>query len=199
MHIPEVLPREKEFLRRTLSLNGYPERIIDKFSLLRPRDPQIGARKKTVTLRVPFKGDTFNDRLKRKINHEVSSVYSTVEIRVIPITRPQWCQNLKDRLPLETESNVLYEFNCTCGSKYIGRTERRLSQRMAEHVPRWLLHGERRPKTSSAIARHLQECTPTVPAKSCFSILRRCKGKFHLRVLEALFIKEKQPDLCIHV
>ena len=47
---PEVLPREKEFLRHTLSLSGYPERIIDKFSRLRPREPQIGARTDDSTL-----------------------------------------------------------------------------------------------------------------------------------------------------
>lgn len=194
---PEVLPREREFLCRTLQLNGYPQQLIEKYSSLRPSDPQFGPKKKIVTLRVPFKGDAFLDQIRRTLTKEVNTVYSTVELRVIPVTRPQWRQNLKDSIPLEAESNVLYEFTCTCGSKYVGRTERRLSQRISEHVPRWLLNGEQRPKTSSAIARHLQRCSPTIPPRSCFRVMKRCRGRARLCVLEALIIKKVQPDLCI--
>ena len=51
----------------------------------------------------------------------------------------------------------------------------------------------------SAIARHLAEndgCRSSYD-DSCFRILSSSQSKRGLEVLEALFIKSKQPDLCI--
>lgn len=196
---PNNLNEEHEFLKRTLMNNGYPLEFIERHSQSNKTDPQFGPKKRIVTLRVPFKGDSFHDHITRKLRHEISSVYSTVDLQVIPLTRPHWYCHLKDSRAPETESKIIYEFKCTCGSRYIGRTERRLSQRMAEHVPRWLLNGKPRrsaEKLSSAITRHLKICIPSKPPRTCFRILRRCRNKAHLCVQEAILIKYAQPDLC---
>ena len=40
---------------------------------------------------------------------------------------------VKDPLPVEKQSNVVYEVPCTCGKVYIGETKRRLGTRLKEH------------------------------------------------------------------
>ena len=39
----------------------------------------------------------------------------------------------KDHLPINKQSNVVYEVPCTCGKVYIGETKRRLGTRIKEH------------------------------------------------------------------
>ena len=40
---------------------------------------------------------------------------------------------VKDPLPIEKQSNIVYEVPCTCGKVYIGETKRRLGTRLQEH------------------------------------------------------------------
>ena len=51
----------------------------------------------------------------------------------------------------------------------------------------------------SSIAKHLVLNTScqSVCDDSCFSILSRGRSKYHLEVLEALYIDKYQPDLCV--
>lgn len=99
--------------------------------------------------------------------------------------------------------HYIYKFVCTCGSKYIGRTNRCLGVRAKEHVPKWILDGHCRPPRSrelpqSAIARHLLTCGCYVNARENFSVLFSSRHFNILRSLEALAIKRFAPDLCVH-
>ena len=40
---------------------------------------------------------------------------------------------VKDLLPLEKQSNMVYEISCSCGKVYIGETKRRPETRIKEH------------------------------------------------------------------
>ena len=40
---------------------------------------------------------------------------------------------VKDTLPLDKQSNVVYQIPCSCGMVYIGETKRRLETRLKEH------------------------------------------------------------------
>jgi hypothetical protein len=66
-------------------------------------------------------------------------------------------------LPSFTKSNVIYQFQCDCGSSYVGKTERNLSTRVKEHIPRWLVFNvnvlPKARKLSSSITKHLLSCS----------------------------------------
>ena len=51
----------------------------------------------------------------------------------------------------------------------------------------------------SSIAKHLalKSSCQNVCDDPCFSILSRGRSKYHLEVLEALYISKYQPDLCV--
>ena len=98
----------------------------------------------------------------------------------------------------------MYKFCCSCGCSYMGRTKRSLTDRMAEHLPRWLMQGETsRPRStaepSSAITRHLVHCPAFDRAKpriDFFTIVTRARCPAILPLLEATYIVTFNPDLC---
>ena len=109
----------------------------------------------------------------------------------------------KDRLPALLQHKVIYSFECACGCRYLGRTERRLEDRIREHVPKWLSNDLKCPPRStripaSAVTRHLQVCDfPAEAARSRFKVLFSSRRSQILKFLEALCIKRFAPDLCI--
>ena len=115
----------------------------------------------------------------------------------IPIASP------KDKLPILLQHNVIYNFECTCGCRYVGRTGRRIEDRIKDHVPKWLANELKCPPRSnrtpaSAVTRHLQVCDcPSVVARTRFKVLYRSESDFMLRILEALTIKHTSSDLCV--
>ena len=101
------------------------------------------------------------------------------------------------RLPLINKSlNVVYRFTCTCGMQYIGLTERRLQDRVREHLPRWLtgtLDGIAR----SSITEHVLETGHSCRPDSCFEILHRVRSRRMLKFMEAVSIRVNRP--CLNV
>ena len=85
----------------------------------------------------------------------------------------------------------------------MGRTGRRLEERIKDHVPKWLAGETKCPPRSSrvppsAITRHLQVCScPSIVARTRFKVLYRSVNNHILRILEALCIKYSSPDLCV--
>ncbi|VDP96509.1 unnamed protein product [Echinostoma caproni] len=63
---------------------------------------------------------------------------------------------MKDKLLVEKTSFCIYQFVCSCGTTYIGRTTRRLAERIREHHPSWLSRGLKKPG-GTAITAHLVE------------------------------------------
>ena len=56
---------------------------------------------------------------------------------------------MKDKVPNEFKSNIVYKFNCPgCKSSYIGKTERNFFKRCEEHAS----------KKDSAVNNHLSYC-----------------------------------------
>ena len=122
-------------------------------------------------------------------------IFST---RRIPI------RSLKDRLPSSSSTNVIYQFHCTSGCKYIGKTTRCLNERVMEHLPKWLNNILKVPPRSTAIppsriTRLLQVCPrDIIIAKDGFTIRYFCvNGSIKiLGILESLIIMREKPDLC---
>ena len=48
---------------------------------------------------------------------------------------------VKDELPVEKKSKVVYQITCSCGKTYNGKTTRRLKARMKDHQDAWQRNG----------------------------------------------------------
>ena len=132
--------------------NGYPQSFISKYNQsTASTEPYFGPDKKPIFLKVPFMGDSETLSFKRRLRHYTGAVYPAARPRVILNTTAVWSASLKDRIPAIGKSKIIYEFKCGCGSSYIGRTDRCLSTRVAEHLPKWLMQGGKaRPRSSAA-------------------------------------------------
>ena len=110
---------------------------------------------------------------------------------------------LKDALQTRALSNIIYLYECHCGSDYVGKTTQILGKRIGQHVPPIFRSTSSRkyklPKThSSAIGQHLidnAECAAQYH-DGRFSILARGRSNYHLSVLEAIYIRLRNPILC---
>ena len=86
--------------------------------------------------------------------------------------------------------NVVYRFKCLrdADTSYIGKTERHLVARVAEHL---------RPKGKGHIKKHLDKCTVCKNGVSIdnFEILKTARKPLELSIHEALLIKKFQPKI----
>ena len=107
---------------------------------------------------------------------------------------------------------LVYKFKCECGSCYVGRTNQRLGNRIKQHVPS-VIRNKTRPSRQqperlcrssqfiscdSAVGKHLlsnKSCAETYSDDN-FRILYKCRSAFQLKVMEAIYIKLNDPDLC---
>ena len=129
------------------------------------------------------------------------------------VSRQMLPASRKDVLPAIQKSSVIYEYKCHCDSRYVGRTAQRLQDRIKQHVPKWLRQHtasqrvqpnrackrkQPTPECDSAIGQHLLEnnqCAANYNDNQ-FSILDTARNPFHLSLLEASYIKVRQPNLC---
>ena len=169
------LEAEQHFLKETLIMNGYPSSFIDKNSSERPpKEVEFGPEKKTAYLTVPFLGDRFASEVKRRVRAATALAFPAIEPKLLFTTRRVPVRPLKDPVPLSCASNLVYCFVCDCGDSYIGRTVRRLSKRVDEHLPAWTMTGTgRRPRSSarptSAVTRHAVTCSSFDKSRSKLS------------------------------
>jgi hypothetical protein len=200
----DSLETELDLIRKVLLDNGYPPFFIDRFKKSDQCSPDkyFGPEKKPIFLRLPFIGDKAAAFARRTLTQSfrtfpAAKVTLFVSTCRIPSASP------KDRLPVRLQHNIIYSFVCTCGCKYLGRTGRRLEDRISEHVPKWISNDLRCPPRStripdSAITRHLQVCDSSFDAaRTNFKVLFSSPKMNTLKILEALCIKRFSPDLCV--
>ncbi|CAH8588824.1 unnamed protein product [Dicrocoelium dendriticum] len=203
---PEMLQAEEEFLFKTLVSNGYPEKFVQIHS--RPpkeKIPVLTAEKKNVYLFLPFKGDHVSNDIGHKLRSAVTRTYATAQLRLIHTTRSLVLHNRQSNSSVSSASHVVYQFTCGCGDIYIGRTDRQLAQRVAEHVPRWLeqlmtqqngVDPRMNRSPASSITKHLLATRHQVNPETAFKVLLRNNNPLILAISEALLIKAYQPALC---
>ena len=101
----------------------------------------------------------------------------------------------KDRLAVMSTPNVVYQFTCsTCQLQYIGKTARRLEERVKEHLPKWL-NGASVGVTKSSITEHIVETGHRCHRDDCFTILHKARHPAMLKFVEAVAIKRLKPAL----
>ena len=100
---------------------------------------------------------------------------------------------VKDPLPIDKQSNVVYEVPCTCGKVYIGETKRRLGTRLKEHKDACVkCHTDK-----SAIAEHAWTNDHPINWAET-KILQRANGTMELVMKEALSIRTTPEDACLN-
>ena len=118
----------------------------------------------------------------------------------------------KVSLSASSSSCIIDEFKCECGSRYVSRTNQRLGDRIKQNVPS-VIRNKTQPsrEQTERLCRSSQfiSCDSTVGKhllsnKSCaetysddnFRILYKCRSAFQLKVMEAIYIKLNDADLC---
>ncbi|CAH8603506.1 unnamed protein product [Dicrocoelium dendriticum] len=201
---PDTVNEELQRISDALRENGYPDKFIMKHMKERKRKPPRSiAPKKELFIHLPFKGDTAADILSRRLKDAVEKTYFAARLRIVYHNKPLLAKPLKDSLPSLTRSMLVYQYSCSCGARYVGRTTRRLSQRIREHIPAWFYKGEMRASDSSIMS-HLLESGHTASEndfKVIYSLPERLSQGFRKQILsiaEAIYIHHLKPELCVH-
>ena len=134
---------------------------------------QIRVTEKPTYISLPFKGDSVAKLISRRLTKRVEGTYNAAKLFMHFNSTCLGTSQLKDKLHCSTTSFCVYSFKCSCGTSYIGRTTRRLSDRVREHHPVWLSNGQTRKTNYSAILNHLIEFNPSAHIKSSFCIVLR--------------------------
>ena len=145
---------------------------------------------------LPFKGDVLSTQIKQRLGAAIRRTYFAAELLVTHNCRSLLRESNVDKKSADVTSNCIYQFTCTCGSRYVGRTERILSTRISEHVPTNLtLNGPKLP--SSAIGRHIIDSGHVIDKTKAFKVITRARNAQLLRFAEASAIRRIKPDLCV--
>ena len=205
---PHLLSSELRVIRDILCRNGFPDWFITKHMYVHTDDNTDGENEneathddnKRVICRVPYTGSSIIP-LTSKIKRAVSRAYAGLTTTVVYKTRRLSTNAPKDIIPPTQKSNVVYEFKCPCGARYVGRTQRPLAVRVKEHLPKWLYSSGSRSRSTlpptSSVTKHLMNCPHrTHIDTNWFRILQQCDSFLSLRVAEAVAIKLSSPILC---
>ena len=176
--------------REILDYNQYPsnwyENIINQTleKLLHPKPKENKDIYEKKMVFINYRG-RITDHFVRKLIQTTAPIKPILTIRKLKSALP----SLKPKIDKEISSNLVYEYSCTnCDSTYTGMTCRHLKKRISEH------NSEGEPKTQ--IKLHLENCIGSTANTGNFKILKRTqKDIFHLACYEALFIRERSPDL----
>ena len=194
-----------EHLKQIFIQNGYPLRfIITNMDKAKQQTSLILAPKKKVYLNLPYKGESFSELMTRKLRNTVEKSFPVASLCLSFRSTGLINWNLKDKLPKSAASFCVYRFACSCGASYVGRTTRRLSDRVREHCPPSLARGGWR-SNSSSIAEHLMQTGHTTSGTTDFEVLYRVIPnrsqpiRFRLlSIAEAIGIRLFKPELCVH-
>ena len=184
--------KECERLKMLFNRLKYPPRLVDS-TISTFIDQQYKAanqepessKQKVVRIALPFKDQKSADLVKKQLAN-LSNVIGT---KVQPVyTSRKIGKDLavsEAKPPLVNKQNVVYKFKCDlCDAGYIGYTSRHLHQRIDEH-------------RNSAVGKHVKEMHGENAERiiNCFSVLRKCQGKYDCLLYEMLYIKEHKPSL----
>ena len=93
--------------------------------------------------------------------------------------------SLKPPVEWSFRSDVIYQITCPrCQVRYVGQTDRHVITRFGEHKDR-----------DAPVANHFAECGVSVEKENIEILASTIKSVSHLKILEALYIRELKPFL----
>ena len=138
---PDTLSEELNTIKCTLLQNGYPVHLLQQYMDQIPPPKSYGPQRKLVFLKLSFISDKISGHIKSVCTDVTQRYFPAVQPIVLHTTTTIPQKSPKDPLPKIAKSNAIYHFKCGCGSSYIGKTSRRLGDRMKEHIPMWIQKG----------------------------------------------------------
>ena len=132
------------FVKELLMSNGYPANFIDsivhrflskQFSNTDVMQP-YGPHKRRVYLFLPYVGELATNKFARQIRRLIAKIAPCVELRLVfrAAQKLSCLTRLKSKLNVLSRSGVVYQISCSqCEAFYVGKTKRRLEQRVQEH------------------------------------------------------------------
>jgi hypothetical protein len=194
---------EIEKLKTFFVNNLYPVHLVDdiigKFleSRFGVTDKELNVPKLKKYIKLPFFG-----RESYKVRNELRSIlkrsFNHVDFRFVfsnSFTIGSFF-NIKDRIPNDVRSCVVYEYNCSgCNARYIGSTIRSFKARRMEHFGRSIHTG--RPITTpefSSIRIHSETHNHPLSHDN-FKIVKSMPNQQALLVAESIIIKQQKPSL----
>ena len=179
-----------------LRKNLFPVHLIDKcvYRYLNKAIDRTGSTQNTTSqgkqyFKLPYLG-CFSTVAQRKIRRLVNSYCHDLDIRLaFTIFKLRNLFSVKDSVPIELRSRVIYKFTCPCcNACYISETGRHFFTRLREHLSS---------DKSSHIYKHLlssERCCQSC-STDCFEILDSAPTKFQLKLKEAMHINWEKPNL----
>ena len=161
---PDKLKLEINLIKKFASWNDFPKAIAsaiinrslnndDKTDQTNESDPNMDTDATTIYFRMPYFGDKGVSLIKASINKIRANCIKNrkIVLKILyDVAKTEVFCNNKDKTSFLCQSNVVYKFVCPgCNSSYVGKTERTLSARTAEHA--WS-------SNDSAIKFHLDSC-----------------------------------------
>ena len=178
------------FVKELLMSNGYPANFIDsivhrflskQFSNTDVIQP-YGPHKRGVYLCLPYVGELATNKFARQIRRLIAKIAPCVELRLVfrAAQKLSCLTRLKSKLNVLSRSGVVYQISCTqCEAFYVGKTKRRLEQRVQEHSQ----HGySSLYKHSSDLCHQIDYSNPAVISVD--------NNDYRLQIKEALKIKD---------
>ena len=137
-------------------------------------------------------------QIRSQLQKFLSSAYPHISLRVVfrPSFRLSNFFPLKDKIPCELRSHVVYLYKCQrCGALYVGQTRRHIHTRISEHMGNSPLTGKKRSvSTMSGILAHIHTTKHQI-SPSDFKILFTASSEADLLIRESLFISKLNPIL----
>jgi len=145
----KVKQKKKKKILETLTYNNFPrafiKQIMDKtttmFNSVGPRNVRDP---KTKFISLPYDTVPFN-----RIKSLLGKYNFKVAAKPIETVGDLFFTKLKDKIPKEFLSNVVYSITCTCEEQYIGNTGQWMKTRFQQH--------KSRDENHSALSKHLHE------------------------------------------
>jgi hypothetical protein len=187
---------ESHHITNCLKRCGYPSAFITKYSSPSTSQTTVSlAPKKSVYIKLSFKGDDVTNHISRSLRGAVQRTFPAADVLFLSKTTRLPLPPVKDSLPILSTSQCVYKYECTCGSTYVGRTERQLSVRVSEHLPKWLRNSLEK-TARSAITKHIMDAN-CPNNQNALRIVIRQNSVTLLRGAEAVAITRLKPNLCV--
>ena len=165
--------------------NDYPIGFLRKCRALKPREKKEEAEKPISTTIIPYI-EGLSEEIRRILNgYNIRTVFRTVD------TLGRIFTSVKDPIPPEERTGVIYKIKCICGDFYVGETGRNLTTRLKEHKAACRLAAFDR----SAVAKHAWQEGHEIEWNDV-EILDTAKDLQERKVKESLYIR-MAPKSCL--
>ena len=182
--------------------NGYPENFINNcFKVFldnkyRIQEKVITVPKKNLFLVLTYLGP-LSLQTRTKFSKSLKRILNCCKLHIVFKSQDKLAKDfcLKDLLPKELPSGVLYKYQCgLCNESYYGKCVRHLNVRIREHIGISPLTRNKVKSKDSAVSDHLLLCKHSSSFEN-FSILTNENKKFLLELKESVLIMRDKPSL----